>query len=309
MGEAREDAGTKRCLEHDTWYRRPHVLRDAYKRVGMKDQALAALTHILVRCTDYRYDVLEVFSVGEVCSWPLYVAMPDLRQEFVTSPAEAECATKLSWRNAEPCFAKNGLNLGAFTLYVETFLADYDPLTKDQQVLHLEIVEMQSHTSNNFSIYLLVATNFKVFLLEPNPEKPAYAAEIGERWDPNWETLFPRQPLVVWEREYSSLVRIWRCYGSQILAVEWQGAGKRLSDAEESSPGSGQEIQYEVYLFHLADCRDVMADCLRAYAASKDVKGEGPPVLTDPSFRNIVIGQTKEDYADPSRTARRTRPR
>jgi len=91
------------------------------------------------------------------------------------------------------------------------------------------------------------------------------------------------------------LVRIWRCYGSQILAVEWQGAGKRLSDAGESSPGSGQEIQYEVYLFHLADRRDVMADCLRAYAASKDVKGEGPPVLTDPSFRNIVIGQTKEE--------------
>ena len=37
--------------------------------------------------------------------------------------------------------------------------------------------------------------------------------------------------------------------------------------------------RYEVYLFHLADRRDVMADCLRAYAASKDVKGEGPPVL------------------------------
>ena len=34
-----------------------------------------------------------------------------------------------------------------------------------------------------------VATNFKVFLLEPNPEKPAYAAEIGERWDPNWDPL------------------------------------------------------------------------------------------------------------------------
>ena len=35
--------------------------------------------------------------------------------------------------------------------------------------------------------------------------------------------------------------------------------------------------RYEVYLFHLADRRDVMADCLRAYAASKDEKGEGPP--------------------------------
>ena len=66
----------RRYLEHDGWHCRPHVLRvglgpprfvkDAYKRVGMKDQALAALTHILVRCTDYRYDVLEVFSVGEV---------------------------------------------------------------------------------------------------------------------------------------------------------------------------------------------------------------------------------------------------
>ena len=44
----------------------PRFVKDAYKRVGMKDQALAALTHILVRCTDYRYDVLEVFSVGEV---------------------------------------------------------------------------------------------------------------------------------------------------------------------------------------------------------------------------------------------------
>ena len=41
-------------------------VKEAYKRVGMKDQALAALTNILVRCTDYRYDVLEVFSVGEV---------------------------------------------------------------------------------------------------------------------------------------------------------------------------------------------------------------------------------------------------
>ena len=92
----------------------------------------------------------------------------------------------------------------------------------------MEIVEMQSKTSNSFKTYLLVsapalvwimvlfrgallitpsklylgrrvwpwklhdnacfkvATNFKVFLLEPNPEKPAYAAEIGEHWDPNW---------------------------------------------------------------------------------------------------------------------------
>ncbi|CAE7334040.1 TSR3, partial [Symbiodinium sp. KB8] len=191
--------GSGRSIHHE-------FVKDAYKRVGMKDQALAALTHILVRCTDYRYDVLEVFSVGEV---------------FLA-------------QNVRPSFLGemlNGLNLGAFTLYVETFLADYDPLTKDQQVLHMEIVEMQSHTSNNFSIYLLVATNFKVFLLEPNPEKPAYAAEIGERWDPNWETLFPRQPLVVWEREYSSLVRIWRCYGSQKLVTKTVEVGENRSQA------------------------------------------------------------------------------
>eukprot|EP00439_Symbiodinium_sp_Y106_P032162 s3992_g3.t2 len=227
--------GSGRSIHHE-------FVKDAYKRVGMKDQALAALTHILVRCTDYRYDVLEVFSVGEV---------------FLA-------------QNVRPSFLGEMLSLVLqSTVKAQAFRMKDSITPYDQQVLHLEIVEMQSHTSNNFSIYLLVATNFKVFLLEPNPEKPAYAAEIGERWDPNWDPL--------------------------ILAVEWQGAGKRLSDAGESSPGSGQEIQYEVYLFHLADRRDVMADCLRAYAASKDVKGEGPPVLTDPSFRNIVIGQTKEE--------------
>ena len=48
---------------------------------------------------------------------------------------------------------------------------------------------------------------------------------------PSKETLFPRQPLVVWEREYSSLVRIWRCYGSQKLATKtlwkWEAATGR----------------------------------------------------------------------------------
>ena len=31
-----------------------------------EEQALSALSQILIRCSAYRYDVLEVFSVGEV---------------------------------------------------------------------------------------------------------------------------------------------------------------------------------------------------------------------------------------------------
>ena len=33
---------------------------------GRQEQALTALSQILIRCSEYRYDVLEVFSVGEV---------------------------------------------------------------------------------------------------------------------------------------------------------------------------------------------------------------------------------------------------
>lgn len=33
------------------------------------------------------------------------------------------------------------------------------------------------------------------------------------------ETIFPREPLVVWERDFSTLLRIWRGYGSQMLGA------------------------------------------------------------------------------------------
>eukprot|EP00913_Durusdinium_trenchii_P001956 g1809.t1 len=65
--ELQLDGGAATVSEKSAWSTlRWEFVRDAYKRVGMKDQALRALSQILVRCSEYRYDVLEVFSVGEV---------------------------------------------------------------------------------------------------------------------------------------------------------------------------------------------------------------------------------------------------
>ncbi|CAJ1351610.1 unnamed protein product, partial [Effrenium voratum] len=240
-------------------------VKDAYTRVGMKDQALAALSQILVRCAEYRYDVLEVFSVAEV---------------FLS-------------QNVRPSFLGellNNLNLGSFTLFVEQFLAEYDLESQDQRVLHMEIVDVHRSTSKKFAVCLFVATNYKAYLLEPSCERPAYAGDVGDMWEPNMETLFPREPQVIWEREYSTLVRIWHCCGDQILALEWKGAGKTLY---ETDAAEDNKIQCEVYLFHQADRRDAVAECLRANAAKgSDV---GPPVLADTSFREGIVSESKEE--------------
>eukprot|EP00435_Cladocopium_sp_Y103_P061672 s376_g23.t1 len=241
------------------------------------EQALSALSQILIRCSAYRYDILEVFSVGEV---------------FLA-------------QNVRPSFLGEllmNLNLGSFTLFVEKFIADYDLLTKDpridgwhspeQNVLFMETVQVQN--KQGFNIYLLVVTNRKVFLLEPCRNKPTFAAEgeTFECWDASWEAMFPREPTVLWERDFSSLVRVWLGYGSQILAVEWQGPGKGQDLV--SSPSDSSKIQSEVYLFHRPDRCTALAEILRAAAAQGEA-GMAVPILMDPAFRNLVLAQTQEE--------------
>lgn len=257
--ELQLDSGaTSKAIHHE-------FVRDAYKRVGMKEQALSALSQILIRCSAYRYDVLEVFSVGEV---------------FLA-------------QNVRPSFLGEllmNLNLGSFTLFVEKFIADYDLRTKEQHVLFMETVRVQS--KQGFNICLFVVTNRKVFLLEPSRNKPTFAAEgeTFECWDASWEAMFPREPTVLWERDFSSLVRLWLGYGSQILAVEWQGAGKGQDLV--SSP-SDNKIQSEVYLFHRPDRCTTLAETLRAAAAQGEAGAV--PILMDPAFRNLVLAQTQEE--------------
>jgi len=257
--ELQLDAGAaSKAIHHE-------FVRDAYKRVGMKEQALSALSHILIRCAEYRYDVLEVFSVGEV---------------FLS-------------QNVRPSFLGEllmNLNLGSFTLFIEDFIADYDLLTPEQHVLFLETVEVQ-RPQHGFAVYLFVVTNRKVFLLEPSRDKPSFAAgESLDSWDPSWEAMFPRAPMVVWEREFASLVRIWLGYGSQIMALEWEGPGI-------GGEGSPNKIQSEVYLFHRQERCAVVAESLRAASAAVEgaVAATGVPLLMDPAFRNLVLAQTQEE--------------
>lgn len=103
--------------------------------------------------------------------------------------------------------------------------------------------------------------------------------------------MFPREPTVVWERDFSSLVRIWLGYGSQILAVEWQGRGKGQDLV--SSP-SDNKLQSEVYLFHRPDRCAILAETLRAAAAQGEA-GMAVPILRDPAFRNLVLAQIQEE--------------
>lgn len=266
--ELQLDGGAATVSEKSAWSTlRWEFVRDAYKRVGMKEQALRALSQILVRCSEYRYDVLEVFSVGEV---------------FLA-------------QNVRPSFLGEllmNLNLGSFTLFVEKFIEDYDLLVEEQHVLQMEPVYMQK--AQGFCTYLLVVTNKKCFLLEPSREKPAFMpGESFETWDPAWETIFPREPLVVWERDFSTLLRIWRGYGSQILALEWEGVGK--SQYETTSPEANSKIQCEVYLFCRPDRSAAIAESLRAAAQAAGGRDAPPPVLTDPAFREAVLAQSGEE--------------
>eukprot|EP00931_Biecheleriopsis_adriatica_P073141 TRINITY_DN47486_c0_g1_i1.p1 TRINITY_DN47486_c0_g1~~TRINITY_DN47486_c0_g1_i1.p1 ORF type:complete len:1808 (+),score=359.26 TRINITY_DN47486_c0_g1_i1:717-5426(+) len=243
-------------------------VKEAYNRTGMKEVALTTLSKILVRCTKYRYDVLEVFSVGEV---------------FLA-------------QNVRPSFLGEllgNINVGVFMMHVETFISGLKK--EDVRVIQMEAVEMEMFPGNGYETYLLTATNKSVFLLKPNTDPPPYAKEVdkGNKWNSSWETLFPRDPTVVWERQYANLERMWSCYGSQIFAIEWTGMGTRgMTETDEGSDPDPYGIYSEVYLCQGMG-RDMMTERLNAYSRARSDSVEGCPVMVDPVFRNAVLAHVE----------------
>jgi len=270
-------------------------VRQAYSKTGMKDKATYALVELLVRCPQIKYDVLEVFSVAEVF----------LRQ------------------SVRPCYMAELLmdvSMGTYLLRVQEFLrsfakkegmADSGFLT----VLNLRRVETMDNVRPGFMQRMFCVTAQKVFMLMPPEEKPLYASasDLGGRWQPSGELVFPRDPKVEWHKDCNQIKVLHKCYSSQLMGIEWKSevdnprvqdpradksasTGLRVVPQRGAAPPSAQALQDSpkdcvLLIFPRVTARDECINVLRMHSGH-DHKTRAP-IEKDKGIRDEVLHHNK----------------
>eukprot|EP00929_Paragymnodinium_shiwhaense_P058630 TRINITY_DN29370_c1_g1_i2.p1 TRINITY_DN29370_c1_g1~~TRINITY_DN29370_c1_g1_i2.p1 ORF type:complete len:2068 (+),score=611.52 TRINITY_DN29370_c1_g1_i2:450-6206(+) len=256
-------------------------VQQTYGKRGLKEHATECLSKLLIRVEEHKYDVLEVFTVSDV--FLRMSVRPSYLAELLTT-----------------------LNLGAYTTFIEAFLA----MNSDnmfERVVACGIAEQAkagvAGTGQSNMICLVCCTNRKVYILKPNEDHPPYAGKSHTPgWHPSWEAAFPREPEIIDEREYKEIKRLYRCYGTQMLAIEWkeEQASGPLAAKAPPVPTAGlaaaAKPNYNNFMFHRAlDCEEVL-QCLHKNSGAMfevqdedDVLPRRAPIVNDPTIRNQVL--------------------
>merc|ERR1712129_53236 len=88
----------------------------------------------------------------------------------------------------------------------------------------------------------------KVFMLMPPEEKPLYASasDLGGRWQPSGELVFPRDPKVDWCKDCTSIKTLHKCYSSQLMGIEWKSEEENLEqDPRRGGTMPGRSHKHE----------------------------------------------------------------
>lgn len=190
-------------------------VQQAYDKVAIKDSSTRCLVVFLVHCPQHKYNVLEVFNVADV----------------------------FNQQTVRPCYLAELLNdvtMATYQRFLEGELRSHSPSGLDFRVLTLRRIEMAG-TQGNLVQRLLCATTESVTVLAPPEQRPLYTHvdDAAGRWQPAWEAAFPRPPTEVWKRPYSDVACLYRCYGSQLMAIEWK-TKDMITDAGANGKGNGK---------------------------------------------------------------------
>lgn len=252
-----------------------------YNKISMKNPVTHFLGTLLVCCPDQRYHVLEVFSAAQV-----------FRKMTVRASYLMELLREV--------------NMGHYAITVEEFLNEKRKETQDissepERVLLLGMVEVaETGRPNVLVTRLLCATTYAVYLLQPDKDAPPYTPDYERsEWDPSWEYVYPRYPKIIWQHEVSTIDRIYRCSGTQALAIRWR-----------RSEGSGvdEKNNHSIFIFRRQSVREVALNRLRTLSATKQRLAamdeseeenkfgwEVCKVINDSGFRNDVKEVTGQE--------------
>lgn len=255
-------------------------VKHAYKKAGMKENAMRLLTQYLVRCPENKYDVLEVFTVADVFNG--MVVRPSFMSELLSQ-----------------------VDMIAYSVFVEELIqgGKLGPKLGDtkgsstainENLLHLATVEVvpEGRAPQRGSVLnLLCATTERLYLLAPSDQPQLYRKEDNSgRWEPSREAAHPREPSFVWGKEYSQIACIYRCYGTQMLAIEWKSKEKKdASGRWAATPGTSS---YHVFVCHRARDREVFVNILQSYSAMS--RQDRVSVINDPGIREEVLRKAGE---------------
>lgn len=220
-------------------------------RIGLKEHATEFLSSLIVRSPRHKYDVLEVFGVADA-----------FLGQTVRLSYMAELLT--------------AIGLGTYMLHVEEYLQKQsDNKSGRERILHASVVEAAADLlppGQVTGVRLLVATTRKIYLLCPDEKQPPYSGSLGGggRWDPNWESGFPRDPSIVKVHEYDDLKHIYRCFGTQICIFEWKAA---------QSPHLCWKLAFQGVRE-----REAFLRCLRL-----GMEGKRPPVISDTQISKQLV--------------------
>eukprot|EP00928_Gymnodinium_smaydae_P067752 TRINITY_DN5075_c2_g1_i1.p1 TRINITY_DN5075_c2_g1~~TRINITY_DN5075_c2_g1_i1.p1 ORF type:complete len:1545 (-),score=431.35 TRINITY_DN5075_c2_g1_i1:77-4177(-) len=229
-------------------------------KLGMKDYATQFLSRLLVRCPQHKYDVLEVFSVSDIFLHQ-YVR-PSYLMELLTA-----------------------MTMGKYMCFVETSFLNLRPGYEEERILCYGLAEGLASTrgASGTTATILCCTTRGVYLLAPSEQLPPYADKdtIGVRWEPGWESVFPREPSILWEREYLDIATCYRCYGAHTMALEFK-AGKEIKKQDNTG-----HSPHELLMFHHASDLETCLECLSRCGGS----GRRVQVINDPAIRAEVLAK------------------
>jgi len=259
----------------------------AYQKAGMKDRATRFIAQLILRCPDRKYDILEAFNSAQVFE------NQEVRPSYILA-------------------LLGEVNLSCFTKIIEKKIVDWSGDPHDR-VVQLALVEVPMESKGTYFTGILVASTLSIYLIRPSDQKPAYKNDNdGNRWDPSWEVAYPREPVMVFDRAYSEIKRIYRCYGTQIMALEWYSieemeriSGKNLGlKAGNPSQKLASQNNKDVFVFHRQQDRERFITCLRRFSKSpskdtgkdkdKDKVEKTTPVLNDSVIRRDVLEKVEK---------------
>jgi len=231
-------------------------VEQSYRKKGLKEQSSLFLVRLLMLCDEFRYEVLEQFNRADV---------------FLS-------------QTVRPCYMMEllySVSFGKYMAKVEQNFLKHSRHAPVDHMAYFELVYALQPRSNTLGMMMLRVTTTKIYLLTPSQDGSANDEQSGQ-WDPSRELEKDNftKPTIELERAASDIARIYRCYGSQLLAIEWRSPVDAVADVT-------------VLAFQRMGIRDDVAHFL--HRSSSESHDKRAAMLSDPKIRAEVSEKATSD--------------